>query len=126
MKFTPVLVMLAILLGASFVMGQRARTPTERSPNTDSSAVNLVKTCESFVPDYYAMCAGWMAGLMQGIDASESLKDTRSICFPQGFIQQEELRKIFSKYVAANPKKLDMHVGHVAYQAFLEAFPCKK
>ena len=114
------------------------RNPPRGGPpqaNDDPAAVNLIRMCEysaSTRPSEYAMCAGWMAGLMLAIDASESLKDTRSICFPvtsvstTPSVQQEELRRIFSKYVTAHPDKLNVHVGHVAYQAFLEAFPCKK
>ena len=126
MKLAPRILLL--LLGVLTVAGQRRGG----APNNDSAAVNLVRTCESSVQDYYAMCAGWMTGMMLGIDASESRKDARSICFPVSqlsatpSVQQEELRKIFSKYVTAHPDKLNVHVGHVAYQALLEALPCKK
>jgi hypothetical protein len=134
MKSTTTL-MLAMLIVASLTLGQDGQTRSRQPPpvNNDSRAASLVGTCEipGSVPEYYSMCAGWMNGLMLGIDASESLKDNRSICFPvrspnEPTVHQEDLRKIFAKYVAANPKKLDVHIGSVAYQAFLEAFPCKK
>jgi hypothetical protein len=132
MKSSAMLIFPMLFL-ASSTFGQAGRTRSQQPPpvNNDSRAESLVRTCSSSVQDYYAMCAGWMDGLMLGIDASESLKETRSICFPirsanEPLVHQEDLRKIFGKFVAANPKKLDVHIGHVAFQAFLEAFPCKK
>src|SRR4030095_9193498 len=130
MKTMLTLLTLVALLGASFVMGQRSPTPPPGgvrpgSDNNDPPAINFVRLCESASSPQYGNCMFEIAGLYQGIDASEDTKDNRSICFPKG-LQPNELGKIFSKYVAANPKKVDKHIGHVAYQAFLEAYPCKK
>ena len=121
------ILILTILMGL-FVPGQQIRMRSQRNveANNDPAAVNLVRTCESTVAEYYSMCRGAMAGLMLGIDASESLKDNRSICFPQGIVQTEDLIKVFSKYVDVNSNKIGDHVGHVAYRAFQEAYPCKQ
>jgi len=133
MKTMLTLLTLVALLGASFVMGQRSPTPPPgvvrpgSEPNNEPPAINFVRLCESGSSQQYALCIYEIAGLYAGIDASEDTKDNRSICFPKGQpLQPNELVKNFSKYVAANPKKLDKHIGHVAYQAFLEAYPCKK
>jgi len=131
MKTMLTLLTLVAFLGASFVMGQRSRTPPPGSvrpgsDNNDLPAISFVRMCESASSGEYGNCMFGIAGLQAGIDASEDTKDSRSICFPKAPLQPNELVKIFSKYVAANPEKLNKHLGHVAYQAFLEAYPCKK
>jgi hypothetical protein len=57
----------------------------------------------------------------QGAAASSG---SREICFPQ--LPLVNPVEIFIKYVERNPSRLNQHVGHVAYAAFLEAYPCKK
>jgi hypothetical protein len=116
--------MLTVLLGASFIMGQRVSTPPP--VNNDPAAVNLVRQCESTTnTPTYAACRGTLIGIYLAIDAVDARKGGREICFPAP-VYGDRLIGLFSKYVKSKPENLHLHVGHVAYQAFLEAFPCKK
>ena len=84
----------------------------------------LVRNCQSTVGAYYSLCQGYLSGIQFGIDAADTKSGTREICFPQ--LPLVNPVEIFVKYVERNPSKLNQHVGHVAYAAFLEAYPCKK
>jgi hypothetical protein len=135
MKF-PASLMAVVLLGETLAFGQTGFPRPQigfqppqyvRTPPEAMGAVLLARTCESGPGAEFGQCMRTMMGLWLGIDASESLKDNRSICFPPlANYPIDDIRKAFIKYVAANPKKVDDHLGHVAYRAFLEAYPCKK
>jgi hypothetical protein len=124
---------LVLLIGALPVSGQRNPQRSAPPVNNDSPAVSLLRRCDESPIRDYTNCIGWLTGAVLGIDAAESLKDTRSICFPkdgvftQGrFPGADNMVKLFREYVDANPDKLDVHVGHVVYQVLLKAYPCKK
>src|SRR5688572_4775666 len=121
-------VVLVLLLGALPVSGQRNPAGrTEPPANNDSPAVSILRNCDLSSPTAYSNCVGWLTGAVLGIDAAESLKASRSICFPDGrFPGADNLVKLFRVYVNANPDKLNTHVGHVMYQALLGSHPCKK
>jgi hypothetical protein len=129
----PSALVLVLFMGALPVSGQR--NPAGRSEpyvNNDSPAVTLLKMCDVSSPQRYATCVGYLSGAVMGIDASESLKDNRSICFPkdsiftQGrFPGGDDLVRLFRGYVESHPDKLNVHIGHVMYQALLGTYPCK-
>jgi hypothetical protein len=137
MKTMLTLLTLVALLGASFVMGQLSPTPPPGvvrpgSDNNDPPAVATWKQCqpraERFPTAVYNVCLVQITALWLGIDAAEDTKDGRSICFPRlsGGDGMWVLWSAFGRYVEANPKNLDNHIGRIAYRAFLEAYPCKK
>ena len=95
-------------------------------PNSDPAAINLLRNCDS-ARQSARVCDEVPTGAMLGIDASEDVKDVRSICFKQNaYPSNADLLKVFREYVRSHPNKLNGHIGHVAYRAFLEAYPCKK
>jgi hypothetical protein len=115
-----------LIVGTSLATQQRTRAPYQPPVNTDPAAVNLVKQCQSTVGDYFSLCAGYLSGIAFGIDATSSRKELRDICFPVFPLPLNTNIEIFTKYVERNPDKLNQHLGHVAYAAYLEAYPCKK
>ena len=114
-----ILPLLLVLLTVSGQNNSRGRG--EPYVNNDSPAVTLLKNCDST----RSRCEWQLQGLMLGIDASKSTKDSRSICFPQGRFPDDPV-KLFRDYVASHPDKLNVHLGHVMYQALLGVYPCKK
>jgi hypothetical protein len=125
---SPTVVFVLLLCALPVVGGQKRR---DLPFNADSPAVTLLRDCDVSSQLGDATCRGWLVGAMLGIDASESLKDSRSICFPQGppgqsFPGGDTLIKLFRDYVQSHPDKLNAHVGHVVYQALLGAYACKK
>lgn len=127
------LVLVLLLCAFTVVGGQNSSQRNERRDapyNPDPPAVTLLRDCHVSSDLGYATCRGWLVGAMVGIDASESLKDSRNICFQgppgQSFPDGDTLIKLFRDYVQSHPDKLNVHVGHVVYQALLGAYPCKK
>jgi hypothetical protein len=118
-------VLTVLIVTTALATQQRTRVPYQPPPSTDPAAVVLVRDCES-TRDYFALCAGTLSGIQLGIDATQSRTEKQEICFPMHIVPLNDLREIFMKYVQRHPDKLDAHNGHVAYAAFLEAYPCKK
>ena len=124
MKPTRYLSLLVVILILGTSLSAQRFSSSNPPVNTDGPAANLVKTCQSTVGDYFAQCEGFLSGIVFGIDAANSNSETREICFPG---MPPELRRsidVFASYVERHPDDLNQHIGHVAYAAFLEAFPC--
>jgi hypothetical protein len=126
---SPALIFVLLLGALSAVGGQNRRNLPY--VNNDSPAVTVLKLCDGSQFEY-DRCVGYLTGAVMGIDASESLKDARSICFPKDSIFTQgrlpggdDVVKLFRKYVESHSDKLNVHIGHVMYQALLVNYPCK-